>query len=105
LNKSKLGKRSQLSAEKVAEKMGLTTVKQVQFEKEFNLKELRTEIKRILELPLNHLKRKSLDACIMAMETNGVEVIPTTNNQNKLQRFRFEFNGHNLKSSDFYSNL
>ncbi len=66
-NDSFIGKRSQLAAERVAEHMGLTTVKQVQFEKEFNLKEIRTEIKRRHDLTMNQFKPKSFDAYIKAM--------------------------------------
>lgn len=104
-NDSFIGKRSQLAAEKVAEHMGLTTVKQVQFEKEFNLKELRTEIKRRHDLTMKHLQPKSFDAYIKAMETNGVKVMPTINKQNNLQGFRFEFDGHNLKGSEVHRNM
>ena len=104
-NDSFIGKRSQLAAEKVAEQMGLTTVKQVQFEKEFNLKELRTEIKRRHDLTMNQFKPKSFDAYIKAMETNGVKVIPTINNQNNLQGFRFQFDGHNLKGSEVHRSM
>ena len=39
------------------------------------------------------------------MEANGVKVIPTINNQNKLQGFRFEFDGHNLKGSEVHRNM
>ena len=104
-NDSFIGKRSQLAAEKVAEHMGLTTVKQVQFEKEFNLREIRTEIKRRHDLTMKQFKPKSFDAYLKAMETNGVKVIPTINNQNKLQGFRFEFDGHNLKGSEVHRNM
>lgn len=104
-NDSFIGKRSQLAAEKVAKHMGLTTVKQVQFEKEFNLKELRTEIKRRHDLSMKQFKPKSFDAYIKAMETNGVKVIPTINKQNNLQGFRFEFDGHNLKGSEVHRNM
>lgn len=104
-NDSFIGKRSQLAAEKVAEYMGLTTVKQVQFEKEFNLKEIRTEIKRRHDLSMRQFKPKSFDDYIKAMETNKVKVIPTINNQNKLQGFRFEFQGHNLKGSEVHRNM
>ena len=104
-NDSFIGKRSQLAAEKVAEHMRLTTVKQVQFEKEFNLKELRTEIKRRHDLTMTHLKPKSYDAYIKAMETNGVKVIPSINNQEKLQGFRFQFDGHNLKGSEVHRSM
>ena len=104
-NDSFIGKRSQLAAEKVAEHMGLTTVKQVQFEKEFNLREIRTEIKRRHDLTMKQFKPKSFDDYLKSMEANGVKVIPTINNQNKLQGFRFEFNGHNLKGSEIHRNM
>ncbi|WP_027126173.1 relaxase/mobilization nuclease domain-containing protein [Gelidibacter mesophilus] len=104
-NDSFIGKRSQLAAEKVAEKMGLTTVKQVQFEKELNLKEIRTEIKRRHDLTMTQFKPKSFDAYIKDMETNGVKVIPTINKQNNLQGFRFQFDGHNLKGSEVHRNM
>src|SRR5690606_4475248 len=38
-----IGKRCQVAAEKVAEEMKLTTVKHIQMEKEFNLKDIRSE--------------------------------------------------------------
>ncbi|MDD7885494.1 relaxase/mobilization nuclease domain-containing protein [Flavivirga sp. 57AJ16] len=104
-NDSFIGKRSQLAVEKVAEHMGLTTVKQVQFEKEFNLREIRTEIKRRHDLTMKQFKPKSFDAYLKVMETNGVKVIPTINNQNKPQGFRFEFDGHNLKGSEVHRNM
>ena len=104
-NDSFIGKRSQSAAEKVAEYMGLTTVKQEQFEKEFNLKEIRTEIKRRHDLTMKQFKPKSFDDYLKSMEANGVKVIPTINNQNKLQGFRFEFDGHNLKGSEVHRNM
>ncbi|GAA3627812.1 relaxase/mobilization nuclease domain-containing protein [Flavivirga jejuensis] len=104
-NDSFIGKRSQLAAEKVAEHMGLTTVKQVQFEKEFNLKEIRSEIKRRHDLTMKQFKPKSFDDYVKTMQVNGVKVIPTINNQNKLQGFRFEFDGHNLKGSEVHRNM
>lgn len=100
-----IGKRSQLAAEKVAERMHLTTVKQVQFEKAFNLIEIRTEIKRRHDLTLKQFQPKSFDDYIKAMETNGIKVIPTINNQNKLQGFRFEFDGYKLKGSEVHRNM
>jgi len=104
-NDSFIGKRSQQAAEKTAEHMGLTTVKQIQFEKEFNLKEIRTEIKRRHDQTIKQFKPKSFDAYIKDMQLNGVKVIPTINNQNKLQGFRFEFDGHNLKGSEVHRNM
>ncbi len=104
-NDSFIGKRSQLAAEKVAEKMGLTTVKQVQFEKEFNLREIRSEIKRRHDVTMKQFNLKSLDDYVKCMQVNGVKVIPTINNQNKLQGFRFKFDGHNLKGSEIHRNM
>ena len=104
-NDSFIGKRSQLAAENVAEQMGLTTVKQVQFEKEFNLKEIRSEIKRRHDLTMKQFPPKSFDDYVKTMQVNGVKVIPTINNQNKLQGFRFEFNGHSLKGSEIHRNM
>ncbi|MBP0904134.1 relaxase/mobilization nuclease domain-containing protein [Mariniflexile gromovii] len=104
-NDSFIGKRSQQAAEKVAEHMGLTTVKQIQFEKEFNLKEIRTEIKRRHDLAMKQFQPKSFDDYVKAMQVNGVKAIPTINNQNKLQGFRFEFDGHNLKGSEVHRNM
>ena len=104
-NDSFIGKRSQMAAEKTAEHMGLTTVKQIQFEKEFNLIEIRTEIKRRHDLTMKQFQPKSFDAYVKVMEANGVKVIPTINKQNKLQGFRFEFDGHNLKGSEVHRNM
>jgi len=99
-NDSFVGKKSQLAAERVAEDMKLTTVKQVQFEKEFQLREIRTEIKRRHDLSMKQFRPKSLDDYLNALETKGVKVIPSINNHNKLQGFRFEFDEHNLKGSE-----
>ncbi|HDZ05818.1 hypothetical protein LCGC14_0123480 [marine sediment metagenome] len=104
-NDSFIGKRSQQAAEKTAEQMGLTTVNQIQFEKEFNLKEIRTEVKRRHDLTMKQFKPKSFDEYVKFMETNGVKVIPSINKQNKLQGFRFEFDGHNLKGSEVHRNM
>lgn len=104
-NDSFIGKRSQLAAERTAEHMGLTTVKQIQFEKEFNLREIRTEIKRRHDLTMKQFQPKSFDAYVKGMEANGVKVIPTINKQDKLQGFRFGFDGHNLKGSEVHRNM
>src|SRR5690606_37899348 len=54
-----IGKRCQVAAEKVAEEMKLTTVKHIQIEKEFNLKDIRSEIKRRHDLVMKDHKPKS----------------------------------------------
>ncbi|MGY5849178.1 relaxase/mobilization nuclease domain-containing protein [Salegentibacter sp. F14] len=100
-----IGKRSQHAAEKVAERMQLTTVKQVQWEKEHNLLAIRTEIKRRHDLTMKQFKPRTFPAYIKAMETNGVKVIPSINKANKLQGFRFEFDGYNLKGSEIHRSM
>lgn len=100
-----IGIRSQRAAQAVAEKMQLTTVKQVQFEKEFNLKEIRIEMKKIHEVTLSQIKPKSFQQYMDAMASNGVKVIPSINKANKLQGFRFELNGHNLKGSEVHRSM
>lgn len=100
-----IGIRSQRAAEKVAESMKLTTVKQVQFEKEFDLKEVREEIKRRHDLSLKQFEPKSFKDYMEVMQTNGVKVIPSINKANKLQGFRFEFNGQNLKGSEIHRSM
>ena len=104
-NDSFIGKRSQQAAEKVAEKLHLTTVKQVQFEKEFQQREIRQEIKRRHDLAMKQFEPKNFDDYIKAMAANKVKVIPSINKQDKLQGFRFEFQGHNLKGSSVHRNM
>src|SRR5690606_34080703 len=104
-NDSFIGKRSQLAAEKVAGEMNLTTVKQVQMEKEFNLKDIRSEIKRRHDLIMKDHKPKSYNQYIELMKANKVEVIPCINKANKLQGFRFQFDGYNLKGSEVHRSM
>lgn len=102
-NDSFIGKRSQQAAEKVAEQYQLTTVRRLQIEKEFNLKDIRAEIKRRHDITMRTFKPRSFDQYIKAMEANKVKVIPCINKVNKLQGFRFEFDGYNLKGSEVHN--
>ena len=104
-NDSFIGKRSQQAAEKVAEQQGLTTVRQLQVEKEISLKDIRAEIKRRHDIAIKNFKPRSFADYIKAMETNKVKVIPCINKANKLQGFRFEFDGHNLKGSEIHRSM
>jgi hypothetical protein len=99
-NDSYIGKRSQQAAEKIAEQLQLTTVRQVQMEKEFLHKDVRQEIRRRHELTLKQFSPTNFNDYIKCMETNGIKVIPSINRVGKLQGFRFEFDGHNLKGSE-----
>ncbi|WP_405198485.1 relaxase/mobilization nuclease domain-containing protein [Christiangramia sp. LLG6405-1] len=104
-NDSFIGKRSQVAAEKVAERMQLTTVKQVQWEKDHNLQAIRTEIKRRHDLTMRQFKPRTFQDYIKGMETNGVKVIPSINKADKLQGFRFEFDNYNLKGSEVHRSM
>jgi hypothetical protein len=104
-NDSFIGKRSQLAAENVAKEMGLTTVREVQLEKELDSIKIRLEIKDIHERVMHNEKPKTLDGYIKAMQERNVEVIPTINKANRLQGFRFEYQGHNFKASEVHRTM
>src|SRR5690606_42007217 len=90
---------------KVAGEMKLTTVKQVQVEKEFNLKDIRSEMKRRHDLVMKDHRPKTYNQYIDLMKANKVEVIPCINKAEKLQGFRFEFDGYNLKGSEVHRSM
>ncbi|MFN4764567.1 relaxase/mobilization nuclease domain-containing protein [Gillisia sp. Q332] len=98
-NDSFIGKKSQQAAEKVTEQMKLTTVKMVQMEKDFNLREIRTEIKRRHDLTMKQFHPKTFKEYIEAMRVNKVVVVPIINKAERLQGFRFHFDGFDLKGS------
>ena len=104
-NDSFIGKRSQVAAENVAKEMGLTTVKQVQMEKELDSIKVRLEIKNIHQNVMESQRPKTLDSYIKAMKESNVEVIPSINKANKLQGFRFEYQGHNFKASEVHRSM
>ncbi|WP_340063950.1 relaxase/mobilization nuclease domain-containing protein [Ascidiimonas aurantiaca] len=104
-NDSYIGKRSQQSAEKVAEQLQLTTVRQVQMEKEFLLNDVRQEIKRRHVLTLKQFSPTNFNDYMKFMDTNSVKVIPSINRAGKLQGFRFEFDGHSLKGSEVHRSM
>ena len=104
-NDSFIGKRSQEAAERVAQQMNLTTVRQVQLEKRIELAPIRAEIKRRHDITMERLRPKTFDQYIKGMASNGVKVIPSINKANKLQGFRFEYGGHNLKGSEVHRSM
>ena len=98
-NDSFIGKRCQIAADNVAKELGLTRVREVQRERLNGLKGLRQEIKGIHDRVLQ-TKPKSLDEYMNKMKACKVKVIPTINKANRLQGFRMEYNGVNLKASE-----
>ena len=104
-NDSFIGKRSQLAAERVAKDMGLTTVKEVQLEKELETIHMRNEIRNIHHRVMEGQRPKTLDNYIKAMKAQNVEVVPSINRANKLQGFRFEYQGHSFKASEVHRSM
>lgn len=102
---SYIGKRSQQAAEKVAQQMGLTTVREVQQEKLNEVKNIRQEIKQVHEKVITDMRPKDFDQYIQYMKQNDVEVIPSINKSNQLRGFRFEYQGENLKGSDVHRTM
>jgi len=100
-----IGKRSQQVAERVAKQMGLTTVKEVQEKKLNQIQNIRTEIKKIHEKVIWEIKPKDFDQYIKVMKDYNVKVIPSINKQNRLQGFRFEYGGQNLKGSEVHRSM
>ena len=104
-NDSFIGKRSQLAAEKVAKEMGLTTVKEVQLEKELDSIKVRLEIKNVHQRVMENDRPKTLDSYIKAMKERNIEVIPSINKANRLQGFRFQYKGQNFKASEVHRSM
>ncbi|WP_350289218.1 relaxase/mobilization nuclease domain-containing protein [uncultured Croceitalea sp.] len=100
-----IGKRSQQRAHEVAREMGLTTARDFQHQRLDKVKQIRNEIKRIHEEVIRSERPKSLDVYIKLMEEKGIKVIPSINRQQKLQGFRFEFKGQNLKGSEVHRSM
>ena len=85
--------------------MGLTTVKEVQQEKNMTLQPIRLEIKNIHQKVMENERPKNLEDYIKAMKQQNVQVIPSINKANKLQGFRLEYKGYNLKASEVHRSM
>jgi len=94
-----------LAAEQVAKAMGLTTVRDVQLEKQLETARERLEIKNIHQRVMEGQRPKTLDAYIKAMASEKVKVVPTINKANQLQGFRFEHKGRNFKASEVHRSM
>ncbi|WP_411030396.1 relaxase/mobilization nuclease domain-containing protein [Spongiimicrobium sp. 3-5] len=100
-----IGKRSQQAAEKVAQQMGLTTVREVQQERLNEIQSVRQEIKQVHEKVLTEMRPNDFDQYIKYMKQRNVEVIPSINKSNRLQGFRFEYKDQNLKGSEVHRSM
>ncbi|NIJ45659.1 hypothetical protein FHR24_002127 [Wenyingzhuangia heitensis] len=100
----RIGKRSQVAAKNVALQMGLTTVDQVREQKQKSTKLIRGEIKSIHDSIMKQ-RPKSVDDYIKKMKNINVTVKSVINKQNKLQGFRYEYNGHSFKGSEVHRDM
>ncbi|GFD73889.1 mobilization protein BmgA [Tenacibaculum sp. KUL113] len=100
-----IGKRSQKTAEIVAEKLGLQTVKQVQTLKLENLKDIRKYIKQKHEVSFNFFHPENHSKYIDKMKEFDISVKPVISKSNKLQGFRYQFKNTNLKGSEVHRSL
>lgn len=100
-----VGKRSQHAAEMVAQELKLTTVKQVQFEREFDTRMIRNEIKQIHELTLKQDRPPSFSEYVKRMAAKDIKVTPSINKQGRLQGFRFKYKGNDFKGSEVHRSM
>lgn len=105
-NDSFIGKRSQKSAERVAEKMQLQTVKKVKEQKLEQVKDIRKFIKDKHELSFNSFHPEKFQKYIDKMEEFNIKVNPVINKKsNKIQGFRYQFKHTNLKGSEVHRSM
>ncbi|WP_053056805.1 relaxase/mobilization nuclease domain-containing protein [Tenacibaculum mesophilum] len=100
-----IGKRSQKTAEKVAEKLELQTVKQIKEQKLENLKEVRKYIKEKHELSFKFFHPENYQQYINQLRQFNIQVKPVINKSNQLQGFRYKLNNINLKGSEVHRSL
>lgn len=105
-NDSFIGKRSQKTAEQVAEKLQLQTIKQVREQKLENTKDIKKYIKAKHELAFKVFHPEKYQDYVKQMDKNGIKVKPVINKKSKkLQGFRYQFNRANLKGSEVHRSM
>ncbi|WP_272149764.1 relaxase/mobilization nuclease domain-containing protein [Tenacibaculum aiptasiae] len=104
-NDSFIGKRSQKTAERIAEKLNLQTVKMVKEQKLESLKEIRKYIKEKHELSFKLFHPENYQQYINQMRQFNIQVKPVINKSNQLQGFRYQLNNINLKGSEVHRSL
>ncbi|CAM1361368.1 conserved protein of unknown function [Tenacibaculum soleae] len=105
-NDSFIGKRSQKTAERVAEKLNLQTVKVVKEQRLENLKDIRKHIQNKHEIAFNTYHPNNYKNYLKEMEKLNIKVHPVINkSSNKLQGFRYQFKNVNLKGSEVHRSM
>ncbi len=100
-----IGKRCHKTAERVALKLGLQTVKQVKEQRLERLKDIRQFIKVKHELSFKKFHPKNHQKYIDEMRKFNIQIKPVYSKSNKLQGFRYQFNSSNLKGSEVHRSL
>lgn len=105
-NDSFIGKYSQKSAERVAEKLNLQTVKMIREQRLENLKDIRKYIQDKHEIAFNKYHPNNYQNYLKEMEKLNIKVHPVINkSSNKLQGFRYQFKDVNLKGSEVHRSM
>jgi hypothetical protein len=66
---------------------------------------IRLEIKQVHEKVMSEQRPKDLDNYIKLMKEKNIVVIPSINKSDKLQGFRFQYKGQNLKGSEVHRSM
>lgn len=100
-----IGKRSQKTAEKVALKLNLKTVKQVREEKLENLKDIRKYIRDKHLLVFGSFNTEDSSSYVSQMDQYGVKVKAVINKSGKLQGLRYKYMDISLKGSEVHRSM
>lgn len=99
-----ISKRAQKAAERVAILNSLTTVAQVKEQKQNLNKEIRKEIFKNHNAFINE-GLVSFKDYILKMKAMGIDAEPVINKNNRLQGFRYKYNGEDLKGSEVHRSM
>ncbi len=100
-----IGKRSQKTAERVAEKFELQTVRKIKEQKLENLKDVRKLIKKRHEQVFSKFHPEKYQEYISKMKEFNINVKPVISKSNKLQGFRYNFKNISLKGSEVHRSM
>lgn len=98
-NDSFISKKSQTVADTIAQERGLIRARVVQAYNQAMHKDLKMQIFQKHKAVLQHRPR-DFKAYSELMQASGAKIIPTINKANRLQGYRVEFQGVNLKATE-----
>lgn len=104
-----IGKRSQRIADEIAQARDLIRATKIRELKKVakldEFKQLRKEIYRRHKIALNDHKARNFEEYTEVMKSQKVEIIPSVSKQGKIQGYRVEFDGVNLKASEVHRQM